>query len=246
MKQYITSLFILLGVAGYSQNILDLVSAEVSTDTLRISEAQVVSLENNATGSMLTYFDGKGTRRNKSILERGGADTAAVSASITVVFTGTAGRIDTVYVNDVAITTTQVAYNTSITQTVSDLADSITAQTTSPDYTATASDSTLTILSPTTSAETYNGYTATVDDTSITHTFGSVDSTLAGGFNVRRNVLSMGTYLFVTNSVTLNAARVLELLENGSGSIIWYNDPKKRVYTTTDPIYTLEALIDAR
>lgn len=109
----------------------------------------------------------------------GAAHTREVLATGTVTLTGGAsGSVDTVTVNSVNIIPQgAVAYNTSLTQTATDLADAINKGLSSPEYRASSSGAVVTITAIQGTGAGANGFVVTATLTTVTATYGN----MAGG-----------------------------------------------------------------
>lgn len=239
--------FVVSVFAGYSQNMIDFTKQSDITDTLWVQENQIINVKKTSTGSSLQYFDGKGDIRYADVKERS-ADTANVASSIAIIFSGSAGSIDSITINGVNILDNPVPYTSNITTTVAAIEDSIDAQTQSPvNYAAANADSTLTISAPAAFGDTANGYEVVIYTTTLTS---SAPSTMTGGFTVVRNILTLTDRMFnvtVGSTTTcISADRVREIKENSSGlGSIWYDDPKNRVLDTTSQPDAIRDLINA-
>lgn len=239
--------FVVSVFAGFSQNMIDFTLQSAITDTLWVQENQIIKVTKTSTGSALKYFDGKGDISYADVRERS-ADTANVASSIAIIFSGSAGSIDSITINGVNIIANPVAFNTNITTTVADIEDSIDAQTQSPvNFAAANADSTLTISAPAAFGDTANGYEVVIYTTTLTS---SAPSTMSGGFTVVRNLLTLTDRMFnvTVSSVTtcISADRVREIKENSSGlGSIWYDDPKNRVIDTSNQPDAIRDLINA-
>lgn len=96
-----------------------------------------------------------------TITDNSGAFTAEVLSSGTITITGSSGSITGVTVNSVAILDTTVPYNTSTTQSATDLATAINASLSSPDYVASSSGAVVTITALPGTGTGPNGYVVT-------------------------------------------------------------------------------------
>lgn len=106
------------------------------------------------------------------------ARTPEVLASGSVTLTGgAAGSIDALTVNSVAIIDAAVPFNTSLSQTASDLCDAINNGMSSPDYTATVSGAVVTIKPMRGTGASVNGFVVASTTTTLTKT----DVNLSGG-----------------------------------------------------------------
>jgi hypothetical protein len=131
------------------------------------SGSQPASAEAAPTGTLLV-----------TITDASGAHTNEVRATGTVTLTGGAsGSVDTLTVDSVALLPAAVPFNTSLSQTASDVADAINNYQTTPEYTAEASGAVITISAPLGLGTTANGYVVASTATTITKT----DVNLAGG-----------------------------------------------------------------
>lgn len=125
-----------------------------------------------------------------TITASSGAHTNEVRATGTITLTGGAsGSINTVTVDDVnLIPQGAVAFNTSLTQTASDLADAINKGQSSPEYTAEASGAVVTITAMRGVGTGANGFVVTSTLTTITASYanmsGGVDSVNGLQFDV--------------------------------------------------------------
>ena len=125
-----------------------------------------------------------------TITNASGARTAETVSSGTVTLTGGAsGSIDTVTVNSVNIIPSgTVAYNTSLTQTATDLATAINNNTSNPEYRAESSGAVVTIYAMRNTGTSPNTFVVTATLTTITATYGN----MAGGV-ASANGLSWGS-----------------------------------------------------
>lgn len=105
------------------------------------------------------------------------ARTAEVQAYGTVTLTGGAsGSINTVTVNSVNIIENAVPFNTSLTQTATDLAAEINRSASFPEYTASASGAVVTIKAKRGAGALPNGFAVTATLTTITATYANMAS----------------------------------------------------------------------
>lgn len=238
MNKFLTlGLAVLFSICGFSQDkMIALTKYTDVTDTIWLMEDDILKVTKTATGSSLEYLDAQGDFAGADIRERT-VDTAAVAATVTIVFSGGAGSVDSILINGVNIIANPVAFNTNITTTVADLEDSIDAQTQSPVvYTAANADSTLTISAPAAFGDTANDYTVVVYTTTLTSTTNGV---MAGGFTVVRNITVHTERIFNVTvggaSVGINADRITGFKKTTSGgTVIWYNGKKTRTLESTD------------
>lgn len=126
-----------------------------------------------------------------TITDTGGAHTAEVQASTTITLTGAAGSIDTLTVDGVAIIDAAVPFNTSLTQTASDLADAINNSASIPDYEASFSGAVVTLKAPRGMGASANALAVAAGTTTLVATIAN-SGTLAGGVTPA-NGLKFGT-----------------------------------------------------
>lgn len=243
-KIFSTLALVVLGITASAQQVFDFTLQSGVTDTLWIPESQILSITKTTGGSSLLYLNKQNDIFSADVRERT-VDTIAVASSVSIVFSGAAGSIDSILINGVNIIDNPVSFNSTIATTVADLEDSIDAQTQSPVvYTAANANSTLTISAPAAFGDTANAYTVVVYTTTLTST---TDGVMAGGFTVVRDVLLHTDRIFnvTVNSVSqgINADRILQLLKNGeSATKIWYDNPKQRTISCGDRI---DEVVDA-
>lgn len=111
-----------------------------------------------------------------TISDNSGSLTAEVLATGTVSVTGTTGSITAVTVNSIDILQGTVAFNASVNQTASDLADAINRAQTFPKYTAAAVGAVVTLTAPRGSGTQPNTHVVAVTGTLTTTT-----ANMAGG-----------------------------------------------------------------
>lgn len=106
------------------------------------------------------------------------ARTAEVLSTGTVTLTGGAsGSVDSITVDGIELLEAAVPFNTSLSQTATDVADAINKGISSPEYTASASGAVITISAMRGSGAAPNGFTVASTCTTITKT----DANMAGG-----------------------------------------------------------------
>ena len=114
----------------------------------------------------------------RTITLASGARTDETLATGTVeLLTGAAGSVDTLTVNSVAILPAAVPFNTSLSQTATDVATAINDNLTVPEYTASAAGTVITIKAAPGTGTGPNGYVVASTCTTITKT----DTNMAGG-----------------------------------------------------------------
>ena len=123
-----------------------------------------------------------------------GSHTAEVLATGSVELTaGASGSVDTITVDSVDLLPSSVAFNTSLSQTASDVAEAINKHITSPRYTASASGAVITITAARGAGTEANGLTVASTSTTIT----TSDSNMSGGVDpvngLKFGVSSAGT-----------------------------------------------------
>lgn len=91
-----------------------------------------------------------------------GTTSTETVATGTITLAGTAGQIDSVKVNGVTVTSGAVPFNSTLTQTATDLAANITAYASSPNYSAAGALAVVTVSAAAGSASTPNEYVITV------------------------------------------------------------------------------------
>jgi hypothetical protein len=139
------------------------------------SGAQPATADAAVTGTLLA-----------TITSGSGARTQEVLATGTVTLTGgAAGSINTVTVNSVNIIDTAVPFNTSLTQTASDLAAMINNSDSVPEYNATASGAVVTITSVRGAGAGPNGFAVAATLTTITATYAN----MSGGVSAVNGLL---------------------------------------------------------
>lgn len=148
------------------------------------SGAQPSSADSAPTGTLLA-----------TITSASGAHTNEVQASGTVTLTGGAsGSINTVTVNSVNIIPQgAVAFNTSLNQTASDLADAINKGMSSPEYTAEASGAVVTIKAIRGVGAGANGFVVTATLTTITASYANMSGGVTSVNGLQFDVSSAGT-----------------------------------------------------
>lgn len=116
-----------------------------------------------------------------TITDNSSAHTAEVLSAGTVTLTGGAsGSVDQISVNSVNLLDAAVAFNTSLTQTASDVADAINAAQSSIDYWARSSGAVITIYALPGLGTTPNGYVVSTTVTTITKTDVNMGTATAG------------------------------------------------------------------
>ena len=161
---------------GTNTNYLDTVGHRFLTEDVQAID--MLSYKGKAEETLI-YENNPGTDlvfTNPGIMD-GGSDENLASVSITL--GGSSGSVDSVIIDGVTITSGAVNFNTSPSQTATDLAADITSNTSSPDYNATASGAVVTITGDTLSGSTPNGNAVTVNTTTMTAALSS--STMSGG-----------------------------------------------------------------
>lgn len=249
-KLFLTLALAVLGTVASAQNVFDFTRQTGGgysyTDTIWVQENQIIKITKTTGGSSLLYFNKNGDLASANVRERT-SDTAAVSSSISIVFSGAAGSIDSILINGVNIIANPVSFTSNITTTVAAIEDSIDAQTQSPvNYTAANADSTLTISAPSAFGDTANGYTVVIYTTTLTS---SAASTMTGGFTVVRDVLLHTDRIMNVTvggaSLGINADRITELIKTSTGSVIGYQNPKGRTIESTDSPSTIKTAVNA-
>lgn len=129
-----------------------------------------------------------------TITASSGAHTAEVLATGTVTLTGGAsGSINTVTVNGINIIPGgAVPFNTSLTQTATDLAAAINKGLSSPEYTAEASGTVVTITAMRGTGAGANGFAVTATLTTITASYGNLSSGVAAVNGLQFGVAASG------------------------------------------------------
>ncbi len=112
----------------------------------------------------------RGLLKSKSLINE-------VLATATITLSGTDGTINSVTVNDVVITNTAVPFNASLTQTATDLAQSINDKTSSPNYTASSVGAVVTISAVAGTGSNPNDFEVEADTTGLT----AVTTDMSGG-----------------------------------------------------------------
>lgn len=132
--------------------------------------AQPASADNAVSGTLLA-----------TLTKASGAFTAEVLATGSITLTGGgSGSIDSVTVNGINIIPQgAVAFNTSLNQTASDLADAINAGLSSPEYTASASGAVVTITAMRGTGTSPNGFVVTASLTTITASYANMSGGVA-------------------------------------------------------------------
>lgn len=200
MKKLITILAVCVAGNTFAQKMLSLTNLS-NSDTLRISEAQVVKIEKTSTGSNLSYIDGFGDLKGQAIRERT-LDTANVAATITLTFAGSAGSVDSITINGVEIMNGTVAFTSNLSTTLGLVEDSIDNNTQSPvNYTASNTATTVTISAPAAFGDTANGYEVVVYTTTLTVSY-TTGNDMAGGFTAVRNIITLSDGIFNTGDGT--------------------------------------------
>lgn len=152
-----------------------------------------------------------------TLTKSSGAHTAEVLAAGSITLTGGAsGSVNTVTVDGVNIIPQgAVAFNTSLNQTASDLADAINAGLSSPEYTAVAVGAIVTITAKRGSGVSPNGFVVTATLTTITASYVN----MAGGV-APVNGLSFGSAS--AGSIAKNAAEAWTGVAVAGGTAGWF------------------------
>jgi hypothetical protein len=245
MKKLFTTLLLTLSVAtfAFSQKVVSFTTT-TSGDTAWVSENNIVLLTKTNVGSTLMYYKGTGDIAYLAVLERA-VDTAAVASTGLLNLSGWASgdTIDSIKVNGVKVFGAyRIPFTSNAATSIGRLEDSIDVFTSTPNYSATNTDTTLTLVSPTASAESFNGYVVEVFATGITFT----GTTMAGGFNVRRNVLTLTDKLFNVEGGdrTLNVQLVKTLNASTGACQIFYNNGIMPTITVSDWCSEVQTAID--
>jgi hypothetical protein len=155
------------------------------------------SLKEALTGGQITIYSGaQPTSADAAptgtalavITAAGGAYTPEVQATGTVTLAGSAGSVDSITVGGVNILGASVPFNSTLTQTASDVAAKINASFSNPDYTATASGAVVTITANRGAGANANGLTVSGSLTTLTATYAN----MSGGVTAV-NGLKFGT-----------------------------------------------------
>lgn len=149
-----------------------------------------------------------------TITNSSGAHTAETLATGTVTLTGGAsGSVDGITVDSVQIMSGAVAYNTSLTQTATDVAANINAFISVPRYKAAAVGAVITITAPVGSGATANGLAVVSSVTTITKT----DANMASGVTAV-NGLTFGA----AASGAISKSGTWSGVASSSGTPAWY------------------------
>lgn len=151
-----------------------------------------------------------------TITAASGAHTAEVLATGTVTLnTGAAGSIDTLTVDGIAIIDAAVPFNTSLTQTATDLVAAINNAASDPEYSATSSGAVVTIKAKRGSGAGPNGFVVASTVTTLTKT----DVNMASGVTALNGV-SFGT---ATAGVLVKlASQVWSGVAGATGTAGWF------------------------
>lgn len=149
------------------------------------SGSQPATADAAVTGTLLCTFT-----------KSGGSLTNEVIATGTVTLTGGAsGSVDTVTVNSVNIIPQgAVAFNTSLTQTATDLAAAINSSPSSPEYTATSSGAVVTISANPGTGTGPNTFVVTATLTTITASYANMSGGVASANGLSFGAPSSGTF----------------------------------------------------
>lgn len=152
-----------------------------------------------------------------TITQASGAHTAEVLAAGTLTLTGgSAGSIDTVTVDGVNILTEgAVAFDTSLTQTATNLAAAINRSESSPEYTASSAGAVVTITAARGSGAAPNGFAVSATLTTLTASYGAMAGGVTAVNGLRFGVAAAG-------SVAKKTGDVWSGTNVASGTAGWY------------------------
>lgn len=151
-----------------------------------------------------------------TITAASGVHTAEVQATGTVTLnTGAAGSVDAVTVNGVAIIDAPVPFNTSLTQTATDLAAAINSSASNPEYTASALGAVVTIKAKRGAGAGANGLVVASTVTTLTKT----DANMAGGAT-SLNGLKFGSA--AAGALVKHASQVWSGVAGATGTAGWF------------------------
>lgn len=152
--------------------------------------------------------------------KNGGAYTAEIRSAGSITLTGGAsGSVNTVTVNSVnVIPQGAVAFNTSLSQTATDLATAINAGLSSPEYSAVAVGAVVTIYAMPGTGTGPNGFVVTATLTTITATYINMGTVTAGVAPV--NGLTLGSA--AAGVIAKTAAEVWQGTAAASGTAGWF------------------------
>ena len=185
---------------------------------------QLLQYCHSGSASLLERFTIDNTKNSSIISNRTPVATAAYG-SITLA-TGAAGSVNSVTVNGVTITSGSVAFNTSLSQTATDLASNINAYTSSPNYTAVANGATVTITAST-AGSAPNGFVVTASLTTITATYVNMNY---GSDGLDASALNQWMFQYMydssgsSNSIIAHVAPNLACTCNDEGGQIFIGD----------------------
>jgi hypothetical protein len=250
MKKLILSALIAgASLASVAQNeMVAFTKQSAVTDTVFVNESEIYQLTKTATGSNLEYFNGRGDLVSLAVRERS-VDVANVASSVSIIFSGAAGDIDSLKINGVNVLPNGVAFRSTISLTASDAADTIQANTEAPvNFAASDADSTLTISAPAGFGDTANAYVVIVYSSGGITEVSANPTTMTGGFTAVRNVITLTNRMINIEggAKAISADRVKSIV-NGSGgsSAIFYEGARRSTITTTDNPATVVAAINA-
>ena len=158
-------------------------TAILSTD---LFDGKIYAIAQFDDGNIVHFYDG---------VEVTGLVDGTASANFELI-SGSGGTVDTVKVDGIELLSGAVAFNSSLSQTATDVAADITANATAPNYTAVA-DNQRVIVNTVTTGLANNGKILTVTSTTINVTIGQ--SVFAGGLDTGAG-LNPGRYVKTINS----------------------------------------------
>lgn len=168
------------------------------------SGAQPTSADAAPTGTLLA-----------TITSAGATHTPEVQAAGTITLSGSAGSIDGVTVNSVAILDASVPFNTTLTQTALDLANAINSSASNPEYTASASGSVVTITAKRGTGAVANGYVVAGSLTTLTATYSALSGGVTAVNGLKFGAASAGV-------LPKHATQVWNGIAGASGTAGWF------------------------
>lgn len=150
-----------------------------------------------------------------TVTNSNGAHTAEVQATGTITITGAAGSIDTCTLDGVSLIAAAVPFNTSVTQTATDLVTAINDHETFLNVKASSSAGVVTITAPRGAGATFNG----LDLATTVTTLAATPVDMAGGVTAV-NGLKFGTE--ASGAIAKLAAQTWEGTNVAGGTAGWY------------------------
>lgn len=143
------------------------------------------------------------------------AHTPEVQATGTVTLSGSAGSVDDITVGGVSIIDAAVPFNTSLTQTASDLAAAINSSASNPEYVASSSGAVVTIVAKRGAGATANGLAVAGTLTTLTATYAALSGGVTSANGLKFGAAAAGV-------LPKHATQVWSGVAGASGTAGWF------------------------